>query len=220
MAAPTVDYRRFLSALFDDGRVRVPAVEPLSAGEVAAGDAVLLEFERQYRLDLPAGMPVFDIPAARWAATRFYRACQFSVYRDMSEKTLARELDDLSGQSRSAAVHYSVDVVFRYLPDLANFAAAASEGDPLVGHLRRWARQWPLSSVGMRGVEAAPIDGFAGCPGLMRLYTDRILARQDRARLDDPRAREAVEGALGMHLELAGAIGRALESRPPEEENA
>jgi hypothetical protein len=207
---------QFLSGLFEDGRVSVPAVGPLSEGEVREADRLLRETERRYRLELPAEAPAFEIAAARWAATRFYRACQFAVYRDVPEKLLDRELDDLSCKHVSPETHYSVDIVFGYLPDLVNFAATAAERDPLVGHLRRWARLWPLSSVGIRGLEDVSIDDFAHCPSLMQLYADRIIAKEDASRLSDPRARQAVRSAVGMYPELAGVIGRQL--RPTGEQ--
>jgi hypothetical protein len=119
-------------------------------------------------------------------------------------------LDDLADSVVSPGTHYSVDLVMRYLPDLMNFAAGAAERDPLVEHLRRWAQQWPLSSVGIRGLGDVSIDGFAESPGLMRLYADRILARPDTSRLADPRARQAVQCAVGMHQELAGKVGQML----------
>jgi hypothetical protein len=201
---------QFLSALFEDGRVSVPAVGPLSDGEVREADEMLRESERRYRMELPAGVPAFEVAAARWAATRFYRACQFAVYREVPEKLIERELDDLSCERFAPETHYSVDLIFRYLPDLANFAATEAERDPLVEHLRRWARKWPLSSVGIRGLEDVSIDGFADCPSLMRLYADRIIVKSDASRLSDPRARQAVQCAVGMYPELAGVIGREL----------
>ena len=103
-------------------------------------------------------------------------------------------------------------MVFRYLPDLTRFARSAAEADPLVEHLRRWARKWPLSSVGMPGVEEVSVDGFADSPGLMRLYADRVIATGDTSRLNDPRACQAVSSALGMYEALGGRVAAALGS--------
>jgi hypothetical protein len=207
-----MDYCRFLAALFADGRVAVPAVGPLGAEVVSRADQLLEHWERQYRLELPAGVPEFAVTAARWAATRFYRACQFAVYREVPAAVLEKELDDLPCPVASSEAHYSVDVVFRYLPDLTRFARSAAGADPLVEHLRRWAQKWPLSSVGMRGVEGVSIDGFADSPGLMRLYADRVIATGDTSRLNDPRACQAVSTALGMHEALCGRVAAALGS--------
>jgi hypothetical protein len=207
-----MDYPRFLTSLFEDGRLSVPPVAPLSGDEVRAAGEVLAEFEERYRLEMPAPMPPFAESAAQWAARRFYRACQLAVYRDEPEEVVRRELAEGPRPDDSPESHYSVDLVFRYLPDLVNFAVSASQRDPLVEHLRRWARGWPLSSVGMRDVGEVSIEGFADSRGLMRLYADRIILRADASRLSDGRARRAVQTALGIYEELAGSIGPAIKS--------
>jgi hypothetical protein len=101
-------------------------------------------------------------------------------------------LRDLGGDGPaddSPAVHYSVDLSFRFLPDLVRHARAASERDALVGRLMDWANRWPLSCVGFAGAAAGSIDGFAGHPCLLRMYVDRIIAGHDVSRLTDQRVR-------------------------------
>ncbi len=203
-------YTRFLTDLFEDGRVVASEVEPISEQELHEGDELLARFEREYRLDLPAPLPEFQAAAGGWAACKFYRACQFVVFRDESAQRLDQELSGAYGARLTPAVHYSVDLVFRYLPDLKRFAASASESDPLLQHLVRWARQWPLSSVGMPELDDIAIDGFADDRSLLQLYADRIIATGDASRLSDPRVREAVRASLGMYPHLAPKIGAAL----------
>ena len=47
----------------------------------------------------------------------------------------------------AADVHYSVDLVFRFLPDLLKFARSSSDQDPLLEYIVRWLHEWPLSCV-------------------------------------------------------------------------
>ena len=135
----------------------------------------------------------------------------------MPAAALEEELNDLPLSVASPETHYSVDLVFHYLPDLMRFARSAAAADPLVEHLRRWARKWPLSSVGIEGVDDVSIDGFADSPGLMRLYADRVIAAGDTSRLSDPRVRQAVGGALGMYEDLGGRMAAALSSYQSKE---
>jgi hypothetical protein len=230
----------FLTSLFADGRVRVPLPGPLTGTELAEAGETLAGFEAQYRQELPGTPPALCLPAARWAATMFYRACQFVAYRDVDAATIAEVLGEplptgaalpsksegdspifverKLGQSPErklgqslASVHYSVDLTFRYLPDLVTLARTAAEQDPLVDQLLAWGSHWPLSSVGI-GLPAAPaIDGFAGDGCLLRLYVDRVLGRRDRARLADRRVREAVRQAVGAFAELAPEMAAAVE---------
>ena len=60
----------------------------------------------------------FCLPAARWAATMFYRACQFVAFRDvrMRRHRGPRRMAVACPHGDPPAVHYSVDLTFRYLP--------------------------------------------------------------------------------------------------------
>ena len=57
--------------------------------------------------------------------------------------------DERNFEADHASAHYAVDLVFRFLPDLLGFANSANREDPVCGAIRRWAIEWPLSSVGM-----------------------------------------------------------------------
>lgn len=209
----------FLSSLLEEGRGHVPAPADLSEQELRAADEMLAGFERSYRLEVPGEAPSLDAAAARWAAAMFFRACQFAVFRDVPAQLVERELSVPCPSAATAAAHYSVDLVFRLLPDLLRFARSAAEADPLVARLMRWARDWPLSSVGVADV--SPVDAriVFTHPALAVLYVDRILARRDKPRLADERVRDSVRSALGLHPELAPEMAAALqhharESRP------
>ena len=205
-------YASFLSSLLETGRVRLAAPAELSEAELRAGDKVLADFEPVYRLELPGEPPALDAQAARWAGVMFFRACQCAVFRDVPAEAVAEALSIPCPVPLSPATHYSVDVIFRFLPDLMLFAHSAAEKDPLLDHLRLLARNWPLSSVGMTGVDVGDVSTLTTNPALLALYVDRIIARRDRTRLTDERVREGVRRALGLHPELAPDLA-ALESQ-------
>lgn len=194
----------FLAGLFENGRVKVAETEAVSRQEFSAIDRQLHDEEARWRLDLPGSPPAFAMPAGRWAATRLYRACQFMIFRDWPQEKMADAFaEPCPANSADPATHYSVDVVFRFLPDLHRFARTAAENDPLVATLAEWGRDWPLSSVGMTGVVPGSIDGFIGDRSLRQLYADRIIARNDHYRLADPRVRAAVDASIGLFPELS-----------------
>lgn len=210
-------YPEFLETLFEEGRLSVAPPETLAEDELAAGDVVLARFEQIGRLEMPGEPPQFAPQAGRWAAVGFYRACQFTVYRDVDAETIAAALGQTYSGAMSPAVHYSVDLVMRYLPDLIRFAASAAEDDPLVVQLRRWACDWPLSSVGIAELGDFSIAGFSGDASLLLLYADRVLAAADRSRIGDPVVQAAVEEALGKYPELGGQLGRQWKKTLAEE---
>ena len=100
---------------------------------------------------------------------------------------------------RESSTHYSVDLALRYLPDLLRMTTDVSPNDPLNVHLRRWAEHWPLSSVGIEGVEVGAVEVILEHASLQRQYVDRVLERLDRSRMKDLRVREAARRALGPH---------------------
>ena len=235
-----------LRGLVEDGRVvlRTPLVP--SPAELRAAESVLIEFEQRYRLEMPGetvafstvafstaafstvafSTVAFSMPAALWGAEMMYAACQCLAFREIDEAELTRRLSRPFSGRPDASAHYSVDLTFRMLPDLYHRARSASRNDPLVARLQEWAEDWPLSSVGMpeatrENLPANPkrIDAILEDPSLSALYVDRIMARDDRSRLGDPRVRELVLGAIGLHEELAPdlfAAANALNSETEE----
>lgn len=217
----------FFRALIEHGRVRVEPPRFGAASGTAANDlpsesendvaAELRDWDAVNRKDFPGAAPPLIPDAAHWAFRQFHLACQFATYRDLGAAQIDAALTvpcPTNGlvSDTAAARHYSVDLVFRFLPDLYRLAKSAAEGDPLCNHLRRWSVEWPLSSVGMTC--ANPIDPTAVCmhPGLLQLYVDRIIARRDTSRLADPRVRTALRATLGHFDELSPPLAAALQS--------
>ncbi len=192
-----VTLSQFLECLFEEGRVTVSAPEPVPADELLAAERTLAALEAVYRLDLPGEAPPLLPAVARWAAVSLFHACQFVAFRNAGEEMIAAALASTAPTAEPASLHYSVDLTFRFLPDLMRLARSDAENDPLLGYLRQWAADWPLSSVGLPDVTPSSIEPIANHPCLLGIYRDRIIARKDRSRLGNPRIEEAVEQAMG-----------------------
>jgi hypothetical protein len=209
----------FITSLLAEGLGAVPEPGEISAEERAETTEVLEEFERQWRLNVPGEPPPFYAEAAVWAAVRFYQASQYSVFRDEGPEFAFEPLNLASELGKLPSAHYSVDLIFRFLPDLVRHVRAAASADPLVDELLSWGRQWPLSSVGIAGVEveAASVDLAAvlSSPGLLQMYVDRIIDRRDNSRIGHHAVRQALAAAIGLHPELAPDLVATLKS--PEE---
>lgn len=207
----------FLSELFEHGRVRVDeptptptGLRPPAAEDRAAAEAVLRQRDDAVRLDFPGDPPPFDPNLALWSAEQFYRACQFTVYRDVPAEVVVAVLTAPCPAAPLAAQHYHVDLTFRFLPDLMRLARSAAENDPLCEQLKDWANRWPLSSVGMAGAEPDANEPAWDDAGLLRLYVDRVIGARDMSRLSDPRVRRAMRAALGFYDRLAPQLAEAL----------
>ncbi len=202
--------RPFLTALQESGRVRVGRPPEPPDVEEAGVSALLLEFDRSARRDMPHTAPEFNPVAASWAAVRLYRACQFLVFRDLGAELASDQILLPCPAPVSPSVTHSADLTLRYLPEVIVLARGISPGDPLLVALHQLARQWPYSSVGVAGLAGVDPGPVLDHPSLRQTYVDRILERRDVARLDRPAVREAVRETLGFHPDLCPEISAAL----------
>lgn len=198
----------FLTELSQSGVGVVTSDAPLRPGE--GWQEVLRQWDVERRLDLALDPPTLSLRAGEWAAIRLYRGCQSLVCREMPAPEIQRFLAVPCPEAHSPSVDYSVDLVFRFLPDLVAFARRVAQGDPLVAELLQLARAWPLSSVGIAGVGEVDPSAFLGDPSLLQLYVDRILATHDTTRLHHDLVLPAVRMALGAFPELSPAVAAAL----------
>lgn len=203
----------FVDALASDGRVAVGLGPLRSVADSAV--ASLAALDAAARAELGPEPPPLDVPSGVWGATLLYRLCQFLVGRHLGPDLIAEACADPCPTPRGPATDWSVDLSLRHLPALHRMAAGFGMGDPLVDHLRRLARAWPLSSVGIPGLEGPwTLNPFIEHRALGRLYADRIVNAGDRSRLGDARVDDLLSADLGGHPELAPGIAQLLFPTP------
>lgn len=201
---------QFLLDLFESGRVRLTAAAlppGLASDDV---DRTLVDFELRYRDVLPGAPPSFDVPAARYGATMLYEACRFLAHPSLGVEDLELAFGVVPPRPISPAIHYSVDLSLRFLPDVHRMTRQMRAEDPLSTELMKLANQWPLSSVGIPGVTIVAVDALVSDSCLRRLYVDRIIRSCDLSRLRETCVQEEVVVALGAFPELAPPIVQAL----------
>lgn len=189
----------FLRDLLATGAVTLtnqPAA--FEADDLHAADTLLADYYAEDTLDLPGMAPAFAAPAARWAAQYVYHTLQLALVRALDEDVMQQCLPAYTGNVTPETI-YSVDLTFRYLPDLLGLAKGLAPGDALVAQLQATARQWPFSFVGHSEVDAAAEAAVLAHPALQLAYVDRIIRQQDRQRAGQPHLLPLVRAALGSH---------------------
>lgn len=210
-AENTMTLVSFLTSVFADGRARVGNHAEFSNEEMREATTLLASFEREYRVHLPGTPPEFVASAALHGAVALYQVCQFLVFRDAEMESIRAALrSDYQGR-RTAAVHYSVDVPLRFLPDAFKLTKGRASGDPLLDEIVELGNRWPLSSVGIPNVSGARANEFSDDACLLSVYADRIIAREDIGRLDHEHVRSGVRRAIGSFPQLAPAIADSLD---------
>lgn len=139
-----------------------------------------------------------------------YGIAQALAFRAIGVQALETLFARTCPEAPSASRCYSVDLTFRYLPDVFSIAKSSAAGDPLVERIRQTAREWPLSSVGMPDIGDVTTGAFWESRSLRQLYIDRILARKDRSRLSSAPVRSEVRASLGLYRDLCPEIAAAL----------
>ena len=216
----------FINALLHEGEVMVGRVEPILQQDEQSTAVMIADFEREFRNELPANLPPLHIDASLWAAASFFRACQFAMYRDISHQEIQNVFQRLESPERTIENHYSVHLVFRFLPDLLRLSRSINVNDPLGQQIVQWAVDWPLSSVGIKETDDFEITSKLDVQeieqheGLLNLYVERIIKLQDQSRITTTSIRKRVCTALGEHhawtkLLFADATGKTAESAEP-----
>lgn len=171
---------------------------------------LLQQLDGLARDELALDLPVFSPDVALWAARLFCHLCRFVVCRDISEEQIKSACNAACPEPRGPETDWSADLILRHLPNLFRFARHLSNADPLVGEMKKIAANWPLSSVGIDGLENINLDPFIDHPGLRRLYADRVISSGDMSRFGDARVGDLLRADLGVHRELAPAIAVKL----------
>lgn len=193
----------FLTSLWESGQVHVPKwrTRPIATAEWSAIDDLIRRAATTDRRSLAFEPPEICLASARWSAEMLYRICQFLVDRSVGMDQVNPILAKKCPKEESHQTIYSVDLTMRYLPDVVPLARAVNPDDAVVAELIRLGSDWPLSSVGMSGVPAGSIEPILSHRALRMIYIDRVLERNDRARLEDPRVAAAAIVASGGSLE-------------------
>jgi hypothetical protein len=190
----------FLTDLFETGQVTVGhEIEAINTFEKAE---ILQLLQKYYTLDswhFPAKQPDFHPEAALWGAQFVYAAVHLTVLRHIDAEIVEQLLTDFSGDTTPETL-YSVDLTFRYLPELLFLAKGLAPSDSLVDVLKTRLQRWYFSAVGTDFTDtnqSVNTEIIAAHPALRLAYVDRIIEKQDFKRaLNDPE-REWVKTALG-----------------------
>ncbi len=203
-------FRRFVIELLREGKVvfrsaQAPRDRPL------AEDIALLEkgFE-VVQLSVAGPAIPFD-GAVGYSAAEVLRQASWALLNHNDRISQLKKLLSMPIQPATPAHHLSADLMLRYLPQVLKRARGLDPSDPLIGLLEDVLRRWPLSGV-LSDVIEPPLGSleFAGHPGLLLLYSERLVA-------NDRHAWRPAQRAPGCaYYELASDERRRGQSSPAE----
>ncbi|MGK0153446.1 MAG: hypothetical protein ACI9SE_000390 [Neolewinella sp.] len=175
--------------------------------DVAALHVALGKLDEAVRLDRPEELPELDLHAAVWATQQMH---SLWVALATSDEVLVVPTHACPSDTQSPSTHFSVDLVLRHLPHLAERADILTADDARRKMVHQLAVTWPLSSVGIDGVNATSVATTVTTllrhDGLRRSYAERILRRRDTSRQQDENVRLAVADVMAEHRNFATEV--------------
>jgi len=194
-----VQLEQFIQDIIQRGKVIVAGqVIPITQEDAQQTIQHLHDSYNHQLPELTGRVPAFEPEAAVWAAIYLYRAVQLTVLRELGEDAINGLLTPFTGAVSPETI-LSVDVSFRYLPNVLGLAKGLAPEDALVKQIQAAAIQWPFSSVGMKVEGKMNIDVIMQDPCLRRAYVDRIIEARDRSHCNNELVNESIKEALGDH---------------------
>jgi hypothetical protein len=197
-----VQLDQFIQDIFQQGKVVVDGiVSPFTEEDIQRSIQHLHEYYQRQQQELTGTIPDFHAGAAIWAAGFLYRSIQLVMLRDLGEDAVNGLLTPYDGGVTPETI-LSVDLSFRYLPNLMGLAKGLAPEDVLVKRLQEAAIRWPFSSVGMKVEGEMDIDVIMNNACLRRVYIDRIIETRDKKRCNNVQVNEDIQEALGDYGQM------------------
>jgi hypothetical protein len=197
-----VQLEQFIQDIIQQGKVVVAGqVIPFTREDVQQATQRLYEHYDHQLQELTRPVPAFEPEAAVWAAAYLYRAVQLTVLRDLGEDAVNGLLTPFNGPVSPGSI-LSVDVSFRYLPNVLGLAKGLAPEDALVKRIQEAAILWPFSSVGMKVNGKVDVEIIMNDGCLRRAYIDRIIEARDTTRCKNALVNEYIKEALGDYGHL------------------
>lgn len=200
----------FVEQLLQEGRAITRGQlhqRPSQAADREATAESLRRHETDAANDAPYTTPLHNVEASVWSAQAFAWAAGILIDRGESEVKIPNWLDETRPLGLDPSEHWSVDLVFRLMPDLVRRSEKIAKGDPFNDELSQLLAPWPLACVGT-SIEnpRASICVVMENDCLRTMYVDRILLRADSRRVEDETVQPWVQRVVGDYPNLAKGI--------------
>ncbi len=195
-----MELHNFIKQLLTDGSVSIHGnIVSFRKNDEEKTTELLYQYYLEDKLEMPLAPPAFDKNAAIWAAKYFYNALQLTVLRNETETSIYEKLNPYNEVISTSSI-YSIDLIFRYLPDLIKLVKGLAPSDILVKILTETASDWPFSSVGVE-LNSIRNEGLIFTESSLKItYIDRIIYAKDSKRIIDNQLHQHITDAAGLYL--------------------
>ncbi|MGY6648574.1 hypothetical protein [Wenyingzhuangia sp. IMCC45574] len=164
----------FLDGLFTTGQLKVEKeILVFTDEDINKTQELLLAYFESYRFTFPNSNTIhFDTNAGIWATQYLYRLCQSLLLRELSEEEAVSILPKYNGTKTKNEI-LSVDLIFRFIPQIFNISKSLTPSDILVKELQNLATNWSLSLFEI--AENIKTESIEANNTLLEIYCNRLI---------------------------------------------
>jgi hypothetical protein len=149
-------------------------------------------------LNYPHTPPLFDPPAALWAAKTLYIAAQLVLYRKPKTDDLPALLPMYTGEITPSAM-VSADLCLRFLPDVVNQLKLMDANDVLIPLLIHILNNWHYSGISYPlDTDTLNLDILQKNKCLHQLYLNRVITYKNQHLAQHPALLPGIKASLGI----------------------
>ena len=167
-------------------------------------ELVILFLEKEYRseaLNFPFDSPNFHPLAALWAAETVYYACQFILFRENDADKLEDFFPTFQFEISSSTI-LSVDLCFRFLPDMLRQLSLIDSEDSLIPILEKYLKTWHFSGINYSlNFKEVDLNIIFTNPCLQQLYLNRITTYKNIHLAKTPKINQLLKANFGIFEE-------------------
>lgn len=167
-------------------------------------EKIVLFLEKEYQseaLDFPFISPKFHPQAALWAAETVYYASQFILFRENDDAKMEDFFPAFQFEISPSSI-LSVDLCFRFVPDMLRQLSLIDPEDSLISILEKHLQTWHFSginySLDFKGID---LNIIFTDPCLQQLYLNRITTYKNIHLAKMPKINQLLQANFGIFEE-------------------
>ncbi|MFK7776023.1 MAG: hypothetical protein AB8F94_28120 [Saprospiraceae bacterium] len=167
-------------------------------------EKVILFLEKEYQAEsseFPFVSPEFHPQAALWAAEISYYACQFILFRENDEAKMEDFFPAFQFEVSPSTI-LSVDLCFRFIPDMLRQLSLIDSEDSLIAILEKYLKTWHFSGINYSlNLKDLDLNIIFTDPCLQQLYLNRITTYKNIHLAKSPKINQLLKANFGIFEE-------------------
>ena len=173
-------------------------ISKISKSEKENVSEFLKSIYKEEVLAFPFDAPELDVNAAVWASEFVYKTAQLILYREDSPDDLSKVLPEEDFVVTPSTL-VSVDLCFRFIPDLWRELKLIDSEDELVPILEKQLRKWHYSAISTNLEIEEDWNSIKESVCLTQLYVNRVIRYKNKKLAKIPWINHEITAHIGLY---------------------